>query len=202
MPKAPRDQLDLQSQSLVPIATARMGEKHRAEVSYQKRGRGDFPGHPGIAWQCRDTGSLPRTIKIPHAGAKLSQCAPRTEPASHNERVHMLRQKIPRSHMRRKTRVLQLQPDTAKQTEIQLRPDTAKQTNFFLKVNEFILFKEKKEDGLMSSSVINTLFSKIDLINTQDGAFPLWKCTHTVSLTVSTMGSSWKNLQTPPVHKE
>ena len=173
MPKAPRDQLDLQSQSLVPIATARMGEKHRAEVSYQKRGRGDFPGHPGIAWQCRDTGSLPRTIKIPHAGAKLSQCAPRTEPASHNERVHMLRQKIPRSHMRRKTRVLQLQPDTAKQTEIQLRPDTAKQTNFFLKVNEFILFKEKKEDGLMSSSVINTLFSKIDLINTQDGAFPL-----------------------------
>lgn len=197
MPKAPRDQLDLQSQSLVPIATARMGEKHRAEVSYQKRGRGDFPGHPGIAWQCRDTGSLPRTIKIPHAGAKLSQCAPRTEPASHNESVHMLRQKIPRSHMRRKTRVLQLQPDTAKQTEIQLRPDTArqtdrntattrhsqteiqvqpdtaKQTNFFLKVNEFILFKEKKEDGLMSSSVINTLFSKIDLINTQDGAFPL-----------------------------
>ena len=59
------------------------------------------------------------------------------------------------------------------QTEIQVQPDTAKQTNFFLKVNEFILFKEKKEDGLMSSSVINTLFSKIDLINTQDGAFPL-----------------------------
>ena len=29
------------------------------------------------------------------------------------------------------------------------------------KVNEFILFKEKKEDGLMSASLINTLFSKI-----------------------------------------
>ena len=29
------------------------------------------------------------------------------------------------------------------------------------KVKEFILFKEKKEDGLLSASVINTLFSKI-----------------------------------------
>ena len=134
MPKAPRDQLDLQSQSLV-VATACMGEKHRAAVSYQKRGRGDFPGGPRITWQCRDEGSLPgRAIKIPHAGAKLSKCAARTEPASHNKSIHALRQKIPRSHVMRKTPRAKLRPDTAKQqTEIQLRPDTAKQTEIQLR---------------------------------------------------------------------
>lgn len=54
----------------------------------------------------------------------------------------------------------------------------------------------------MSSSVINTLFSKIDLINTQDGAFPLWTCTHSKPDSKYNAGSSWKNLQTPPVHRE
>lgn len=164
MPKAPRDQLDLQSQSSV-VATACMGEKHRAAVSYQKRGRGDFPGGPRITWQCRDAGSLPgRAIKIPHVRAKLSPCAARTEPASHNESVHALRQKIPRSHVMRKTPRAKLRPDTAKKTNRNTATTRHSQTNKLKKkkkVNEFFLFKEKKEDGLMSAFLINTLFSKI-----------------------------------------
>ena len=73
MPKAQRDQLDLQSQSLVPVTTARM-EKNTMQLSHTKK---EDEGtslvvqeSPGNA---ADMGSLPgRVIKIPHAGAKPS----------------------------------------------------------------------------------------------------------------------------------